>query len=140
LTRTRAVDLALWSGVAVVAVGIVVISVTADPNIKGMQFAGADKVGHAIAYFALTLMLLLAGVWRPGRSSAVWRGPAPALLLAVAYGGVLELIQGAVGRDAQFPDLLADALGALLALALWSVMRRAWGGEPTARAPGGIES
>jgi len=128
------VDLTLWSGVAVVAVGIVVISVTADPNIKGMQFAGADKVGHAIAYLALTLMLLLAGVWRPGRARGIWRGPLPALLIAVAYGGVLELIQGAVGRDTQFLDLLADALGALLALTVWAGIRRVWGGESSVRA------
>lgn len=138
MTRARAVDLTLWSVVAVVAVGIVVISVTADPNIKGMQFAGADKVGHAIAYLALTLMLLLAGVWRPGRNGGVWNGPLPALLIAIAYGGVLELIQGAVGRDAQFFDLVADALGALLALAVWAGIRRTWG-EPTVRAQGGIE-
>jgi len=117
-----------------VAVGIVVISVTADPDIKGMQFAGADKVGHAIAYLALTLMLLLAGVWRPGRARGIWRGPLPALLIAVAYGGVLELIQGAVGRDTQFLDLLADALGALLALTVWAGIRRVWGGESSVRA------
>lgn len=138
MTRARAVDLTLWSGVAVVAVGIVVISVTADPNIKGMQFAGADKVAHSIAYLALTLMLLLAGVWRPGRNGGVWNRPLPALLIVIAYGGVLELIQGAVGRDAQFSDLLADALGALLALAAWAGIRRTWG-ESEVRARGGIE-
>lgn len=134
MTRARAADLALWSGVAAVAVGIVVISVTADPNVKGMDFAGADKVGHAIAYFTLTLLLLLAGSWRPGRTESAWSSPAPALLIAVAYGGALEVVQGAVGRDAQFLDLLADALGALLALAVWAGMKRAWGVESSVRA------
>lgn len=116
--------MALWSGSVLVALGIVVISVIAEPDVRGLRFPGADKVGHAIAYFILADLLLLAGVWRPGRSEAPWKGPLPVIAMVVAYGWFLELLQGMVGRDAQVIDGLADLLGALLALAVWSRARR----------------
>lgn len=106
------------------ALAIVVISVTADPQVPGLLFPGADKAGHAIAYFALAGLLLLAGVWRPGRSEASWKRPLPVIATVVAYGWCLELVQGMVGRDAQVMDGLADLLGALLAFVVWSRARR----------------
>lgn len=43
---------------------------------------------------------------------------------ALAIGGAVEVIQGMVGRDASWGDLLADALGILTALLLWAIWRR----------------
>lgn len=45
-------------------------------------------------------------------------------LSALALGGAVELVQGLVGRDASFGDLLADGLGILTALLMWAVWRR----------------
>lgn len=47
-----------------------------------------------------------------------------AALSALALGGAVELIQGMVGRDASWGDLLADGLGILTALLMWAVWRR----------------
>lgn len=44
--------------------------------------------------------------------------------LALALGGSVEIVQGLVGRDASWGDLLADALGIATALALWAIWRR----------------
>lgn len=47
-----------------------------------------------------------------------------AALAALGLGGVIEIVQGAVGRDASWGDLLADGLGIMLALLLWAIWRR----------------
>lgn len=46
-----------------------------------------------------------------------------AALLALALGGAVEVVQGFVGRDASWGDLLADALGIGVALLLWAAWR-----------------
>ncbi|MDY6923223.1 MAG: hypothetical protein SWI22_04585 [Pseudomonadota bacterium] len=43
--------------------------------------------------------------------------------LAIALGGAVEVVQGMVGRDASWGDLLADALGVAAALLLWAIWR-----------------
>ena len=45
-------------------------------------------------------------------------------VLAVALGGAVEVLQGLVGRDASWGDLLADSLGVAVALLLWVLWRR----------------
>jgi VanZ family protein len=124
LDHRHRIDVLLWSAAAGVGSGIILASVLVAPDVRVLRFPGADKVGHATAYFAFSLLLLLAGVWRPGRVHGVWKGPAPALALAVGYGAVLEVVQGMVGRDAQILDVLADLLGAMVALLVWSIWRR----------------
>jgi VanZ family protein len=56
-------------------------------------------------------------VLRPERLPAV-------LVLAIAYGGLIELIQPLVGRSAESADLLAHALGALAGAGLGLALRR----------------
>lgn len=73
-----------------------------------------DKAGHFVA-FGLIL-------WSLG----VLFRRVPRLVLAfvaVAIGGAVELIQGQVGRDASWGDLLADTLGVAAALLAWAVWR-----------------
>jgi VanZ family protein len=71
----------------------------------------SDKVIHVVGYFALTMWF--AGVTRPRRYPVVGA-------LLIALGGVLEILQGAMsnGRQAEWLDLLADAVGVVLALGL----------------------
>ena len=47
-----------------------------------------------------------------------------AALFAFALGGAVEVVQGLVGRDASWGDLLADGLGIAVALLLWAIWRR----------------
>lgn len=70
-----------------------------------------DKVLHAVAYFGLCLPVLL--VW-----PAIWRW---VLVLVALHGGVIELVQPMVGRSGELADVLANMIGAGLAVlvALW---------------------
>ena len=45
-------------------------------------------------------------------------------ILTVALGAAVEVVQGLVGRDASWGDLLADSLGVAVALLLWVLWRR----------------
>ena len=83
------------------------------------RFAGAlaahfwDKSLHFAAYFGLSLMTTIAV--RANRKALWWA------LGLVLLGGVLELVQGQSGRDADIFDELANTLGVLLGLAAgWS--------------------
>lgn len=68
-----------------------------------------DKIAHGVAYFVLAVWFLnLLPRWR-----------ASVLVAVIAYGGLLEILQGMTPyRYADWLDLLADATGAVLALAL----------------------
>jgi VanZ family protein len=71
----------------------------------------SDKVMHFLGYFALAMWF--AGVTRARRYPMVG-------VLLIALGGVIEILQGAMGngRQAEWLDLVADALGVIAALAL----------------------
>lgn len=118
-------DTALW----VLTVGCVVVtlwfSFVAGPP-GGNAFRGADKVGHALAYFATSLSFLFAAVWRPGRGEG--RYPRLGMWVpaaALAFGILIEFLQGLTPtRSPEIGDALAEAIGAVLALAVHSLVRR----------------
>jgi VanZ family protein len=64
-----------------------------------------DKALHFIAYFGLAGMICLA---LNGSRKVV-----AATLALILFGGVLEIVQGFVGRDTSFYDELANTLGAI---------------------------
>lgn len=87
-----------------------------------------DKAGHFLL-FAVLAALAARSFAAP--APAGWRRPLArrpstwAAIVAVAYGGVTELLQLAVaGRGAEAGDLAADAAGALAAAALLALRRR----------------
>ncbi len=67
-----------------------------------------DKALHFTAYFGLAAMATM--VLQTGPRLA-W-----AVLGVIALGGVLEILQLLTGRDAEWADMLANALGALSGL------------------------
>lgn len=73
-----------------------------------------DKLLHLVAFAALVLPL---AVTDP-------RNWAWALVLAVAYGGMIELIQPHVNRQAEWGDFLANSLGAALGVILGRALHR----------------
>jgi VanZ family protein len=77
------------------------------PNAAALMW---DKAEHFIAYFGLTLLASLA--WGL-RRSLVW-----VFAAVVALGGVLEIVQSFVGRDAEWGDFFANDLGAVAGLSL----------------------
>jgi VanZ family protein len=84
--------------------------IPSPPQMPGLL--GWDKLQHAGAYALLTLLIAQA-LRRSvlGTMGAAWW---PAGLTAVAFGGLLEILQLLMqaGRTAEWWDLLADALGA----------------------------
>lgn len=73
---------------------------------------GTDKLHHLVAFAALTFpVALMVPRWLPAT-----------VVLAVLYGGVIEIIQPYAGRYGDVMDWIADiqgiALGALLGLAI----------------------
>lgn len=70
---------------------------------------GSDKLNHVLAF--VVLGLLAQAAWPS------WRAMALAGLLVL--GGLIELVQAQVGRDASGGDWLADAVGLVMAVLLW---------------------
>ncbi len=117
-----------WALVAVVALAVFVASVS--PVAPGMAAFGPfglvhrDKWAHATGYAILAGTLAAALSTERSRRSLV-RLLAVAFVVAVAYGVGIELVQGAIPtRDESAMDALADAVGALVGLAVWSVGSR----------------
>ena len=69
---------------------------------------GGDKVHHFIAYAVLCFPLSF-------RDAAAARIVLP---LAVAYGGLIELVQPYVNRYGEWGDFAANAMGCLIGFAL----------------------
>jgi VanZ family protein len=83
----------------------------------------SDKLLHVLAYLGLGVVVFRAVA---GRLSArvTWRRAVAALAITIGYAATDELHQMAVpGRSADALDLIADAIGAVLAL----IGCRAWG-------------
>jgi VanZ family protein len=130
--RERAIDVALWFTAALCALITLWFSFGASPP-GADAFAGADKVGHMLAYFATMLSFLFAAVWRPVRGG----GSLPNAgywfpVVAVLAGIVIEIFQGFTStRSAQAGDVLAEVIGAGLALGVHAVVRRRHGAPGT---------
>ena len=119
------IDRGLWTLTAACVAATLWFSFVAPPPGADL-FPGADRMGHAIAYFTTTLSFLFAAVWRPGRGI----GRLPHLgrwfpLAAIAGGAVIEILQGmTASRTAEIYDLVAEAIGAVAALAAHTLIRR----------------
>ena len=112
------------------------LSLSSDPPEVKLDFLAWDKARHALAYALLTVL----GGWTArGRlvpALIAWGGAA---LVAVLVGGVIEIAQGmmAVGRLAEWGDLAANALGALLGgWSGWWASRGPGAGPPSGRGEG----
>lgn len=83
---------------------------------------GTDKMQHFTAFAAVSLVITLI---RPGWAWAI-------MLVLIAYGGLIELVQPYVGRARELADFVADTLGAVAgsvtALALVWLSARLRGG------------
>lgn len=94
---------------------IVWLSLIPKPPKTDISFFGFDKLLHAAAYCALTL---LAG-WSISASISLSRRSWLVIALSAAlFGGLMEIAQAAftVTRQAEFGDLLANTFGASVAL------------------------
>lgn len=108
-----------WKSLLVVAV-IFYLSVMKQPsNEKLVLFEGIDKVVHFMMYFGLSSMLWIEhllkykGNYRP--SHLFWG----AVILPVAWGGMMELAQGFFtdDRSCELMDFMANTSGVVFASA-----------------------
>ncbi len=88
-----------------------------SPNVPMSDVVGIDKVVHIIFYFVLNMLLLLVCSLRGfvmNLSSMV-----VVTLVAIGYGCLMEIIQQFTGRECSVLDIVANSIGALLALPLF---------------------
>lgn len=89
------------------------------PNPPPEVDTGWDKLNHWLAFSALAGCAWFGWAGSPRR----WLGVPLALM---AFGGFIELVQRQIpGRSAEWPDLLADALGIAAGLAVGMALERA---------------
>ncbi|MCB1358432.1 MAG: VanZ family protein [Maritimibacter sp.] len=113
----------LWLGsTVIIAVLIAVLTLMPDAPMPRNQIH-LDKLAHMAAFFGLVFPT--AALWP--RVTA-WIG-----LLAVLYGGAIEIIQPYTGRSAEWADLLADGIGVGLGIVFGMVLRRVIIARRTAR-------
>ena len=79
-----------------------------------------DKLGHLVAFAALSVLLCSAGamLWRPS-----WRLYGGVFMVVAAYGAMDEFSQRfSPGRSADFRDWIADVLGAGIGILCFAVI------------------
>lgn len=92
------------------AAALVTVTVLSLIPSSSLPQTPSDKINHLVAYAALSLLLVLA--LPEGR--VVPRGLALSLLLVVAYGVLIELLQRIVGRQFDYLDIAANAAGVVI--------------------------
>lgn len=94
-----------WVGVGsavTLVLAVIIAVVTLAPMLAG-GLAGSDKVYHVLAFACLAFPLPLV---QPRLTLWVVVG-------VFAYGGAIEVIQPFFGRQAEWADFVADAIGAV---------------------------
>ncbi len=94
--------MAIGSAVTVTLAAIIAMLTLAP--VPSSDPAGSDKIYHVLAFACLVFPLPLV---RPRWT--VW-----VILGVIVYGGVIEVIQPFFGRQAEWADLVADGIGAIL--------------------------
>jgi peptidoglycan/LPS O-acetylase OafA/YrhL len=111
-----------WIAVIAALSAVVVFSLGPDPFPdlgSGIGPAIVERIPHAVAYAALTGLILLA--WRPRRREGRrWLRVAMLSVGMLAIGVALELGQAVVDRDADPYDVLANAAGVGVAVGVWA--------------------
>lgn len=88
-----------------------------------------DKWVHFILYFMFTLFLMSGFSRQYGNSSGKkygtrYKSYLYSFIIAITLGVFLELIQEKIGRSKDYLDVIANTLGALLALALFFPLKK----------------
>ena len=105
-----------WCVTAAVAGAILWLTLarTPLPETDLPSIPGVDKVVHAIMFGTLTLVMCWDWYVSSRRPLQMWQ-TALCATVAIAAGGAIELIQGAMGcgRSADIMDFVADTVGAV---------------------------
>ena len=101
---------ALW---LTLVLSIIIAILTLLPVSAPQGVPGTDKAHHLLGFAALTLPSALLYP----RSLAI------VLPCSLLFGGAIELIQPYVGRQGEFADFFADAVGALIGVGVGLTLR-----------------
>jgi len=97
-----------WLGVGLLLAAIIsLLSLLPNEDLPDVHLW--DKLEHTLAYVALAFSFGSVIV----RRDFFWLA-----VILVTFGGAIELLQAHVGRDAEWGDLLADAIGTTVGLLL----------------------
>ena len=107
-----------------VVLALAIVGFSLGPAPEDPSIAVSDKLIHGLAYFSQTLAVLLAWVGRPGRFGQPFQMAVSTTLVIVSGGLLIELAQSLVSRETEVFDALANATGAALGLAVWSLASR----------------
>ncbi|MGO1463131.1 MAG: hypothetical protein ACTHV7_12495, partial [Oleiphilaceae bacterium] len=82
----------------------------------GLFYEAVWNLGHILFFFLITLLL------QPQRKFGGWKLVTVTTVVVLVSGGLIELVQGRIGREVDWHDMLRNLVGAWLALAclLWS--------------------
>jgi hypothetical protein len=99
-----------------VAIGAV-LGLVVFAQVPGDELWAAELTdfGHGPAFAVLTVLLLLVLRARSTRQLPVLAEYAAVIVIALALGAIVELLQGMIGRDESMADLVRDAQGTLAA-------------------------
>jgi VanZ family protein len=114
----RLAALLLWAGC------LLWLSLTPSPPSPPSELLSWDKLQHAGAYALLTLLAgRFISQWRP----LIHQPWLYALLVAVVFGGMVEILQGTLTgvRQAEWGDLIADAAGGMVVVVA-ALIREHW--------------
>lgn len=111
MNRVAAVPLYLLSAVAVIFIAVLTLMPMPATDVEPW-FAHSDKVVHFLLFGGLSTVLCFDFGRKAG--SITWRIVVCAMVISVAYGALVEALQGAMGcgRSADMADWWADVVGA----------------------------
>jgi VanZ family protein len=128
--RTVTLDRSIDGGLVALAFLAFVATAYASLRSSGpdlLDLPDQDKIGHAVAYFAVLLPLLFALVWRPGRGDGILPHGQLWLVAGLVVVGIgMEVLQALLTttRVPEALDVVADAVGAGAALLVFGLIRR----------------
>jgi VanZ family protein len=113
------VALFYWGPAALCAGLVLFLSLRPDSGAPGY---GWDKAHHFTAYAVMSYLFMRFAAWKWGRPS---KGMAVAVILAASLFGIgVEFIQSlTVTRNADAFDALANSLGSILGVAVFSLIK-----------------
>ena len=104
---------------SVTALVILIFSLIPNPLPSDLKLAFSDKLGHFLAYTALSFLAFLSFY-----NGKVLRTFSLVVLFSFAYGGLAELLQFLTPRHPDLLDLAADLLGSLIGAAAGLIIMR----------------
>lgn len=93
--------------IATTLFAMIIAYTTLTPMVIAQGLPGSDKMYHVLAFVALTLPC---AALYPRTLILVFPG-------AIAFGGLIEIVQPYVGRERELADFYADACGAVIGVA-----------------------